>query len=284
MEILTTAAALTDALAALRRRGPVGLVPTMGALHAGHRSLIAASVADNVATVVSVFVNPLQFGDRSDLERYPRDLASDAAASAAAGAAYLFAPAVEEMYPPPLRTTVHVAELGDVLEGASRPGHFDGVATVLARLFGLVGPCRAYFGEKDFQQLAVVRTLVRELHLPIVLVGCPTVRAPSGLALSSRNERLSPAGLQAASALHRALSAGADAIAGGESDPARVRALMAAVLSSAAGVEPDYAVVVDPETFAVPAVVTGAVRLLVAAWVEGVRLIDNLAALPPTAA
>ena len=279
---MRTAAQLAGATAAARAAGErVGLVPTMGALHAGHRSLIDAAVSSGQVAVVSVFVNPLQFGEPADLERYPRDLPADAEIAAQAGAAIVFAPAVEELYPPPVRTTVHVAGLGDVLEGASRPGHFDGVVTVLARLFSLAGPCTAYFGEKDFQQLTVVRTLVRELHLPVELVACPTVREPDGLALSSRNRLLSASGRRAAPALFRALTAGAAAIERGSADPGVVAAEMSSVLAAEGGLTPDYAAVADPESLEEPASISAPVRLLVAARIEGIRLIDNCAASPP---
>src|SRR5205823_4014841 len=185
----------------------VGLVPTMGYLHDGHAALIGRARAECDVVVVTDFVNPLQFGEPADLEAYPRDLDHDATVAAAAGADFLFAPSVEEMYPGPVRTTVHVAGVSDSLEGASRPGHFDGVATVVAKLFAITGPCRAYFGEKDFQQLAVVRRLVADLSMPIDVVGCDTVREPDGLAMSSRNVRLAPEQRRAATVLHRALLA-----------------------------------------------------------------------------
>jgi pantoate--beta-alanine ligase len=190
----------------------------------------------------------------------------------------VFAPAVEEMYPGyPARpaTVVHVDGVSEGLEGASRPGHFDGVATVVAKLFALAGRCRAYFGEKDFQQLAVVRVMTEELRLPVEVVGCATVREPDGLALSSRNARLSPDERRAARALARALEAGRAHVEGGGRDPARVEAAMRAVLVGEPLVEPDYAVVVDPNTLSTPSELRGALRLLVAARVGPVRLIDN---------
>ncbi len=280
MQILTTASELSAALGACRNKGDVGLVPTMGALHDGHRSLILQAARENPTVVVSIFVNPLQFGDEADLALYPRDLEGDARIAQSAGASLVFAPAVEEIYPPPLRTTLHVAGIGEILEGVSRPGHFDGVATVLARLFGLVGPATAYFGEKDFQQVAVVRTVVRELRLPIAVRACPTVRAADGLALSSRNGRLGPEGRRAATALHRALSAGAALVAAGEGDTAAVAEALGRVLADEPGVETDYVAVVDPESLVPPTVIAGPVRLLVAARVDGVRLIDNCLARP----
>ena len=200
---------------------------------------------------VSVFVNPTQFGDPSDLTSYPRTLDADVAVAAAAGAALVFAPSVAEMYPDwpaPPATTVTVPALGDRWEGASRPGHFDGVATVVAKLLAAAGRCRTYFGEKDFQQLAVVRRVVRDLSLPVEVVGCPTVREPDGLALSSRNVRLGPDERRAAVCLSRALPAGADGlVAGGERPADGVEAAMAAVVADEPLVDLDYAVLVDAD-------------------------------------
>ncbi len=259
----------------------VGLVPTMGALHRGHRSLIAAAAADCDAVAVTVFVNPLQFDDADDLQRYPRTLPEDMSVAAGAGARLVFAPTVLAMYPDhpaPLPTTVHVAGVGDRLEGVARPGHLDGVATVVAKLLALAGRCRAYFGEKDFQQLAVVRQLTRDLSFPAEIVGCPTVREPDGLALSSRNTRLSPSGREAATCLHRALQAGRAAVAAGERQVDVVEQAMAAVVAAEPRARLDYAVAVDPASLQRPAAVGRELRLLVAAVVDGVRLIDNLAA------
>jgi pantoate--beta-alanine ligase len=280
VRVITSARGFSDALEAERAVGRrVGLVPTMGALHAGHRSLVARAAAECDVVAVTVFVNPLQFDKADDLARYPRDLDGDVAQAAAAGATIVFAPPVEEMYPGfpvPVATSVHVDAVGDVLEGASRPGHFDGVATVVAKLCSLAGRSRVYFGEKDFQQLAVVRRMATDLSLPVDIVACPTVREDDGLALSSRNVRLSETDRTAALALHRALTAGADLMGAGERDPARVGAAMAAVLRDAEGVVPDYAVAVEAATFRAPAVLSGEVRLLVAAAVGPVRLIDNI--------
>jgi pantoate--beta-alanine ligase len=256
----------------------VGLVPTMGALHAGHRSLVERAAAECDVVAVTVFVNPLQFNDAADLAAYPRDLDSDVALAGAAGASVVFAPPVEEMYgahPARIASTVHVDGVSEGLEGASRPGHFDGVSTVVAKLFALSGRCRAYFGEKDFQQLAVVRRMVADLSIPVTVVGCETVREAGGLALSSRNTRLSPDERHAALALHRALRAGRLCVERGERDPVRVTAAMTAVLVAEPLVTPDYAVVVDPATLRCPTEVRGEVRLLVAAQVGAVRLIDN---------
>jgi pantoate--beta-alanine ligase len=280
MRLITSARAFSDALEAERAVGRrVGLVPTMGALHAGHRSLVARAVGECDVVAVTVFVNPLQFDVAADLARYPRDLDGDMAQAQAAGAAIVFAPSVDEMYPgfpAPVATTVHVDALGDVLEGASRPGHFDGVATVVAKLCSLAGRCRVYFGEKDFQQLAVVRRMAADLSLPVEIVACATVREPDGLALSSRNVRLAADERRAAVALSRALGAGMAALSAGERDPARVGAAMWTVLARRKGVMPDYAVAVDAVTLSVPDVLRGEIRLLVAATVGPVRLIDNV--------
>lgn len=270
---------LSEALETERAKGrSVGLVPTMGALHAGHGALIERAAAECDVVAVTVFVNPLQFDDQADLAAYHRDLPADMALAAAAGARYVFAPSVEEMYPgfpQPPATSVHVAGLGEILEGASRPGHFDGVATVVAKLFGLAGRARVYFGEKDYQQLAVVRRLAADLSMAVEVVGCPIVRDGDGLALSSRNRRLSPAARHAALALRRALDAGLGALSRGERRAAQVGAAMWSVLDEEPLVAVDYAEVVDAATLETPEVCRGEVRLLVAAEVGGVRLIDN---------
>jgi pantoate--beta-alanine ligase len=280
MRVITTALAFSDALEAERAVGRrVGLVPTMGALHAGHRSLVARAAAECDIVAVTVFVNPLQFTAAEDLANYPRDLEGDVLQAAGAGAAIVFAPPVTEMYPgfpAPVATSVHVEAVSDVLEGAARPGHFDGVATVVAKLCSLAGRSRVYFGEKDFQQLAVVRRMVTDLSLPVEIVACPTVRERDGLALSSRNVRLSGRERMAALALHHALVAGLGTIDSGERDPAVVDTVMAAELTAAGGVEPDYAVAVDADTLRRPERLAGHVRLLVAARVGPVRLIDNI--------
>ena len=277
--VVTSARAFSDLLDTERALGrSVGLVPTMGALHAGHRSLIERAAAQCDVVAVTVFVNPLQFDQAADLAAYPRDLEADTALARAAGASVVFAPPVEEMYGPPphrIASSVHVDEVSQGLEGASRPGHFDGVATVVAKLFALSGRCRAYFGEKDFQQLAVVRRMVADLSIPVTIVGCPTVREDDGLAMSSRNTRLSAQQRRAAPALHRALRAGRACVERGERDPARVSAAMTAVLVAEPLVTPDYAVAVDPESLRCPTELSGHVRLLVAARLGTTRLIDN---------
>jgi pantoate--beta-alanine ligase len=232
------------------RAGSVGLVPTMGALHAGHEALIRAARAENDVVVVSLFVNPAQFDQDADLAAYPRDEDADTAAAEAAGADLLFAPAREEIYPPGFQTWVEVEELSRGLEGEHRPGHFRGVATVCLKLFNIVRPDRAYFGQKDAQQVAVIRRLVRDLDLDLQIRAVPTVRDPDGLALSSRNARLSPDEREAALALPHALAT---------RDPERARAVLA-------GLDVDYVEVADFE----PRVLAAAVR------VGHTRLIDNV--------
>src|SRR3984957_7225516 len=252
VEVVESVAACRAALDEARAAGRVvGLVPTMGALHRGHTSLLERARAECDVVAVSIFVNPLQFGDPEDIARYPRTLERDLLACAEAGADFVFVPSVEEMYPSwpaAPSTTVSVRGVSDDWEGASRPGHFDGVATVVAKLFTMAGPCRAYFGLKDFQQLAVVRRMVRELSLPVEVIGCPIVREPDGLALSSRNVRLSATERRAATALSQALAAGRAALADGAPSGAAVSRAMRAVVAAEPLVQLDYAVVVDAET------------------------------------
>jgi pantoate--beta-alanine ligase len=254
----------------------VGFVPTMGYLHDGHASLMRAARAETDVVVASIFVNPLQFGAGEDLDAYPRDLARDTGLAAAAGVDVLFAPSVGEMYPRPVLTTVSVAQVSEGLEGASRPTHFAGVATVVTKLFAIVGPCRAYFGAKDWQQIAVVRRLAADLSLPVEVVACPTLRERDGLAMASRNVYLDDAQRAAAPVVHTALRSGAAAIAAGERDPAAVRELMAQIIEAEPLAELDYAEVVDAESFTVPKPLAGNLRLLAAVRFGRARLIDNV--------
>lgn len=279
MRTHSTIAAFRAALDHERGHGrSVGLVPTMGFLHQGHRSLMDAAGRANDVSVLTVFVNPLQFAPTEDLSTYPRDLVHDLAMAADAGIAHVFTPSVDEMFGAQVLTTVSVAGVSASLEGASRPSHFAGVATVVAKLFSIVGPCRAYFGEKDFQQLAVVRAMARDLSMPVEVVGCPTLREPDGLAMSSRNVNLSDSERAAAPVLHRALVAGRDAIEAGVRDAAAVRAVMEQVVAHEPLVTLDYAAVVDAATFDVSQPLAGELRLLIAARFERVRLIDNIGA------
>jgi pantoate--beta-alanine ligase len=279
VQVIDRVTAWRKALEAERAAGrAVGLVPTMGALHAGHAALIARAVAECDVVGVTVFVNPLQFGAGEDLAAYPRRLDDDEALAAASGAGYLFAPPVEEMYPRPAATTVSVPALAARWEGEGRPGHFDGVATVVVKLLAQAGPCRAYFGEKDFQQLCVVRRLVADLDLPVGVVGCETVRDPDGLALSSRNAYLTPEERGAAPVLHRALEAGAAELARGAS-PDDARRAMHTLLATEPSVTVVYAEPVDPDTLDPLAAALphgGSARLLIAARLGRTRLIDNL--------
>ncbi len=265
-----------DLLAALGGEAS-GLVPTMGALHEGHLALIRRAAAENDRVVVSVFVNPAQFDDPADLARYPRDLERDAALVAEAGADLVFAPAVEAIYPSGFATRVEVAGPSNRWEGVARPGHFGGVATVVAILLNLVRPTRAYFGEKDYQQLVVVRRLHADLALPGEIVGCPTVRDHDGLALSSRNARLSPDERQQASAVPRALFRMADLAASGQIDVERLIAAGSRELAAAPDLVPEYLAVVDGETLEPLTVVRPGARALVAVRIGTVRLIDNVA-------
>ena len=285
MDVLESAGGCRDALGRARAAGrTVGLVPTMGALHDGHVSLIARARAECDMVAVSIFVNPLQFGDPEDMARYPRTLERDLFVCAEAGADVVFAPTVAEMYPswPTLpATTVSVRGVSDRWEGAARPSHFDGVATVVSKLFAVAGPCRAYFGLKDFQQLAVVRRMVSDLCMPVEVVGCPIVREADGLALSSRNARLSGAERQAATALSRALAAGRAALAAGARSGDDVARAMRAAAADEPLVQLDYAVAVDAASLEEPGDLCdlSSLRLLIAAQVGPVRLIDNSAAL-----
>lgn len=283
-------ATVTDLRAAVRAARAAGqrtvLVPTMGALHEGHLSLVRLAAEHGDHTVVSVFVNPTQFDRPDDLAAYPRDLAGDEAALAGLGPAtpsLVFAPGLDEVYPRPPLTTVHVGRLTDRLCGASRPGHFDGVATVVTKLLNLVQPDVAVFGRKDFQQLQVIRRLVADLDLPVTIVAGPTVREADGLALSSRNRRLSPDERAAALALSRGLRAAVltarEGRARGRLLPSELRDAAAGVLAAAPGVQVDYLEVVDPaELTPLPEELPAAARVLVAGavFVGPVRLIDNV--------
>ncbi|HKT58134.1 MAG TPA: pantoate--beta-alanine ligase [Microbacterium sp.] len=276
MRILRTIAEVRAAVADARADGgSVGLVPTMGALHEGHLSLIRRARAESDLVVTSLFVNPTQFGPNEDLAAYPRDEATDAAAAETAGADILFAPAVDEVYPHGFATSIHVAGVTEVLDGASRgPGHFDGVATVVTKLFQVVAPDAAYFGQKDAQQVLVVRRLVRDLDMPVRIVACPIVREPDGLAMSSRNVYLDPAARRQATALNRALEAAAAAVASGAAAADDVLAPARAVLAEA-GIDPEYLELRSPDDLHELDAVRAQALLLVAARVGAARLIDN---------
>ena len=272
MIVVRTRAELREARAALA--SPVGFVPTMGALHEGHASLVRRARAECQSVAASIFVNPTQFGANEDLGRYPRDEAGDLALLESLGVDLAFLPAVEEIYPPGASMSVDVGRLGDVLEGAARPGHFRGVATVVTILFNLVAPDRAYFGQKDGQQSVVVRRLVRDLGLPVEIVICPTVREADGLAVSSRNRFLTADERAQAPTLHRALQAAADALASGEKSADRLRALMTAELAAASLGSVDYVSVADAETLAELEVVDRPALASLAVRFPSARLID----------
>lgn len=277
MKAIATIAELRTVLDGHRAAGrTVGFVPTMGYLHDGHASLMRAARQRDDVVVTSIFVNPLQFGAGEDLDAYPRDLARDTALAAEAGVDVLFTPSVTEMYPRPVLTTVSVAQVSEGFEGATRPTHFAGVATVVAKLFSIVGPCRAYFGAKDWQQIAVVRRMAADLSLPVEVVACPTVRELDGLAMSSRNVYLTPEEREAAPVLYTALKSGVASVTAGERDPAVVRDLMADIIRAEPLAELDYAEVVDAESFTVPEPLSGNLRLLAAVRFGRARLIDNV--------
>jgi len=286
LELIEKAAEWRTRLEACRGKGQqVGLVPTMGALHAGHMSLIRRAAAECDVVAVTDYVNPLQFGAAEDLDSYPRDVERDCRLAEEAGASFVFAPAVEEMWPEPSATTVSVAGLTERLEGEARPGHFDGVATIVAKLFSLTGPSVAYFGEKDFQQLAVVRRMVSDLSLPVDVVACPTVRETDGLALSSRNSYLTVDERKAAPHLYYALLTGKSSVEDdGIDDSDLVEKSMTESLSRQPLFRLEYAAVVEPETLQRPKRVAGEVRLLMAARIGRARLIDNVPATPPSRA
>jgi len=276
MRTLRTIAELKTALRQPRREGRrIGLVPTMGAFHDGHLSLMRRARRDCPVVVVSLFVNPTQFNDAGDLDGYPRDPERDAALAAELGVDYLFAPSVDEVYPQGFATTVSVGRVTETLEGEYRGrAHFDGVATVVTKLFNMVGPDVAYFGQKDAQQAVVIQRLVRDLDIPVAIEICPTVRETDGLAMSSRNVHLSPADRVRATALHRALGAARDAVDAGEHDPRAARAVALAELARAE-IEPDYLELVSADTMAPLDRIDRDALAVLAARVGGTRLIDN---------
>lgn len=276
MKILRTIEDVRAAVAAARRQGQaVGLVPTMGAFHEGHLSLMRHARGQNDLVVVSLFVNPTQFGANEDLSSYPRDEARDAALAAAEGVDILFAPEASEIYPDGFATTIHVSGITDVLCGASRGAeHFDGVATVVTKLLTIVAPDTAYFGQKDAQQVLVVRRVVRDLNLPVRIEACPIVREADGLAMSSRNVYLDAAARAQAPALNRALSAASDLAAAGETDAARLVDAARAVLTGA-GITPEYLELRGTDDLREVSTLDGEALLAVAARVGGARLIDN---------
>jgi pantoate--beta-alanine ligase len=272
MDVARSVAELRKARAALP--GVVGLVPTMGALHEGHTALVNAARATNDSVVASIFVNPTQFGPNEDFTRYPRDEGADLATFESLGVDLVFAPSVDEMYPPGDSTFVDVGRLDEVLEGAARPGHFRGVATVVTKLFAMVQPDRAYFGQKDGQQSVVVRRFTRDLALPVEIVVCPTVREPDGLALSSRNRYLSANERAQAPALYRALQVAMGAAAEGERSADHLRALMLDALAPATLGKADYVSIADAESLEELTVLDRPALASLAVRFPSARLID----------
>lgn len=275
--VLRSVEALRATVRGWKARGEtIGVVPTMGALHEGHLSLVRAAKAECDRVIVTIFVNPTQFNNPDDLAKYPRTEAADAVLLAPLGVDVIFAPSPEQVYPAGFATKITVEGVADPLEGALRPGHFAGVATVVAKLFGMTGAHRAYFGEKDWQQLQVVRRMVADLNIDVAVIGCATLREADGLALSSRNSRLSAEGRAIAPALHAAMTAAADALRGGL--PAALALDQARQTVLAAGFDSvEYLALHDGESLLASTDLTRPLRLLAAAWVGGVRLIDNIA-------
>ncbi|MBR1508863.1 MAG: pantoate--beta-alanine ligase [Eubacterium sp.] len=277
MKIAKTVDEVREAVKAWRKEGlTVGLVPTMGYLHAGHQSLIAASVAQNDRTVVSVFVNPMQFGPTEDLESYPRDLNRDAELCEKTGADLIFNPEPEEMYKDGFVSFVDMNGLTNHLCGLSRPVHFRGVCTVVSKLFNIVQPDRAYFGQKDAQQLAVIKRMVKDLNMPLEIVGCPIVREADGLAMSSRNTYMNAEERQAALVLSRSIKLGQDMIAAGERDAATIKQAMTEMIESEPMAVIDYVEIVDNNTMESIDTVVGDILCAIAVKInDKVRLIDN---------
>lgn len=279
MQVFSSKQQLREYLDVVRQSGQtIGFVPTMGALHAGHLSLVEASAAQCDVQVMSIFVNPLQFGAGEDFEKYPRQLEDDLEKARAAGVDVVFTPTTGEMYETETHTTVHVSELTERFEGEFRPGHFDGVTTVVAKLFNIIGPCSAFFGEKDFQQLMVVKKMVSDLDFPIQVVGCPTLRENDGLAMSSRNVYLQPDERVAATVLHRTLRAGAALIEAGERDRTFIEEHMTSIVNSEPLAQLEYVAIVNPETLASPEQLQSGtqVRLLLVVKIGTPRLLDNI--------
>lgn len=277
MKQLATVAAMKAACRQVTRDGKtLGFVPTMGALHEGHMSLVRSSRSQCNVTAVSIFVNPLQFGPAEDLAKYPRTLQRDSEMLEQAGVELLFVPSVEEMYPPGAKTRVLVDELSDKLDGASRPGHFVGVTTVVNKLFEIVRPDRAFFGQKDAAQVAVLRKMVRDLDMDVEMIVCPIVRERDGLALSSRNTYLTPEQRQQALVLHRSLLRVQLAADRGERDSAKLRQIGEEVIAEEPGARLDYFAVVDPMTLDPVTDTSRGALVAVAAYVGVTRLIDNI--------
>lgn len=283
-QVVTTVGQLRGALAPLRAAGRrIGLVPTMGALHEGHLSLVRAARSQCDYTVVSIYVNPTQFGPQEDFVRYPRSLESDLAALAREGVELVFAPADEEVYRPGHATFVEVGGVARPLEGECRPGHFRGVATVVLKLLNMVQPDVAYFGQKDYQQALVIRRMVEDLNVPVELYVCPTVREPEGLAMSSRNAYLSPTARQRALVLWKSLERARQLVAAGQRDAGQVMGKMREIIHTAEDAQIDYVALVDPLSLEPVEVIDRPTLAAVAVRIEKTRLIDNCLLEPPPA-
>lgn len=281
MDTLITVAELRDAVRARRSYlKRIGLVPTMGYLHAGHEALIRAARAECDLVVVSIFVNPTQFGPNEDFERYPRDLERDAEVCRRAGADFIFHPEARDLYPRGSSTWVEVEGITDIACGAVRPGHFRGVTTICAKLFNIVRPDRAYFGEKDYQQLQVIRHMVRDLFMPLTIIGVPTVRETDGVALSSRNSYLSPTERQTARIVPRLWQLAQQQVEHGELDSSTIISALEHAIQSQSLARLEYALIVDPDTLEPMRVLTHEARLLLAVHIGKTRLIDNVPLTP----
>src|SRR5438874_4203794 len=274
--VIESANAMQEQAVAWRHAGDdIGVVPTMGALHGGHDSLVARARRENQRVIVTVFVNPAQFGPSEDFARYPRPFDQDRARLEALGVDAIFHPPVDQIYPPAFKTRVEAGPLGEVLEGKSRPGHFNGVLTVVLKLFLLTQPKRAYFGQKDVQQVVLVRQLVRDFALPVRIVAVPTVREPDGLAISSRNAYLGPPQRAVAPSIHNALDGASNAFGAGVTDTAELEAIVRHLLDGTPGVAIDYVAVVDDTTLRRPVRTIAGNVLAVAVKLGPIRLIDN---------
>jgi pantoate--beta-alanine ligase len=276
MQIIMNIPQMQQVCRNLRRKGTLGLVPTMGALHDGHLSLVRRAQEECDSVVVSIFVNPTQFAAGEDFETYPRSFDDDCTKLKAVGVDVVFAPSPEEMYSPESTSFVEVPEIGDRLDGASRQGHFRGVATVVAKLFNIVGPDRAYFGQKDAAQVAVLRAMIRDLNFAVQLVACPIIRERDGLAMSSRNRYLSPQDRRRSLVLHRTLQRVSEFLKSGETSADILQEALLRVFDEEVGVRLDYAAIVDPCTLLPVADTAHGALIAVAAWLGSTRLIDNL--------
>ena len=279
--VVTTIPEIRRRIEECRRSGrQIGFVPTMGALHAGHATLIDRARVESDFVVVSIFVNPTQFDRKDDYERYSRSFSEDVALCSALGADLVFAPEASEMYPAPLDTSVNVARVSEGLCGQFRPGHFRGVTTVVAKLFHIVQPSRSYFGEKDAQQLAVIRRMVADLNIPIEIIAVPTVREPDGLALSSRNRGLNAQERASAPVLYRSLLAAKHLVENGFTDSAHIRQAAMTILKEDSIVRLEYLEIVEPDDMTPLDRIPGPVRIAIAAWLGSTRLIDNVLCVP----